>query len=56
MFIKNQKIDVVNGTEKITLMKAILHHMPSFHLPLPSSYRQEPDNGFDSDLINLIEK
>lgn len=59
MFIKNQKIEVVNGTEKITLMKAFLQHMPSFHLPSPSSYRsyrQEPDNGFASDLIDLIKK
>lgn len=54
MFIKNQKIDVVNGTEKITLMKAFLHHMSSFHLLPLSSYRQEPDNGFASDLIDLI--
>ena len=56
MFIKNQKIEVINGTDKITLMKAFLQHMPSFHLPSPSSYRQEPDNGFDSDLIDLIKK
>lgn len=52
--VKNKKIEVMKETGKLTPMRAILQHMPSFHLPSPSSYRQEPDNGFDSDLIDLI--
>lgn len=54
--VKNEKIEAMNETGKITPMRAILQNMPSFHLPSPSSYRQEPDNGFDSDLIDLIKK
>lgn len=52
--VKNEKIEAMKETGKITPMSAILQHMPSFHLP--SSYRQEPDNGYDSDLIDLIKK
>lgn len=54
--VKKEKIEAMKETGKSTPMSAILQHMPSFHLPSPSSYRQEPDNGFDSDLIDLIKK
>ena len=52
--VKIKKIEAMKETGKITPMSAILQHMPSFHLPLPSSYRQEPDNGYDSDLIVVL--
>lgn len=52
--VKNEKIEAMKETGKLTPMRAILQHMPSFHLPSPSMYRQEPDNGYNSDLIDLI--